>query len=328
MNNYVSTRPAMHCGSRRPMVALLALLLALIVMPTLSRAQNGDFNQDGKPDLLLQNRNTNDIYLIYLNGADYNSYAQYNTFVLQNALSGTPWKVVGTPDLNRDGYPDILLQNQDTKDVYVLYMYGADYTKYAQYNTYIFNGELKGTNWDVVGTPDMNHDGYPDLLLQDRSTKAIYIVYLIGTDYQTYQSYNKYIINNELNGTQWTVVGTPDQNRDGFPDILLQDQATNDIYILYMYYDDYSTYAQYNKYILQGGLENTGWKVVGTPDLNGDGYPDILIQNESTNDIYVLWMYGDDINQYAAYNTYITPQGALSGSSWLSASPIWNVLGL
>ena len=99
-------------------------------------AATGDFNGDGKPDILWQQPSTGELWVWYMSGANWAGQAQ---------ISGpTPWKVVGTGDLNGDGKADILWQLPSTGDLWTWFMNGSTYGGAAQ---------LGGaTVWTAIGT--------------------------------------------------------------------------------------------------------------------------------------------------------------------------------
>ena len=68
-----------------------------------------------------------------------------------------------------------------------------------------------------MGTPDLNGDGKPDILFQDSATGAISYWLMNGTSVTTAGT-----LSISLSLINWKVVGTPDFNRDGKADVLLQ----------------------------------------------------------------------------------------------------------
>jgi hypothetical protein len=102
----------------------------------------GDFNGDGRPDLIWQNSSTGQVVVWYMGGP------QGNTYLSSNSLSGSVsgWTVVGAADFNLDGVPDLVWQNNATGQVAVWYMGGP------QGNVYMSSSMLSGNvnGWAVV----------------------------------------------------------------------------------------------------------------------------------------------------------------------------------
>ena len=90
----------------------------------------GDFNGDGKTDILWRNSLTGTVYENLMNGT---------TVIGSGFLGGdnTLWSVVGTGDFNGDGKTDILWRNSQSGQVYENLMNGT---------TVIGGGGLGGDN--------------------------------------------------------------------------------------------------------------------------------------------------------------------------------------
>ncbi len=98
----------------------------------------GDFNQDGHPDLLLENVSTGQLAVWYMNGSTVTS----GVYLQSTVPAG--WSVVGVADFNGDGYPDILLRNSSTGANTIWYMNGVTVTGTASLPTL-------SAGWNVVG---------------------------------------------------------------------------------------------------------------------------------------------------------------------------------
>ncbi len=126
----------------------------------------GDFNADGKSDLVLQNQTTNQIAVWYMNGAVYQGGA------LLSSTPGAGWQVVGAGDFNADGFTDLAFQNQSTGQIALWYMNGTTYVGGTILTT------VPASGWKAVGIGDYNGDGSADLLFQNQTTNQGAIWYL------------------------------------------------------------------------------------------------------------------------------------------------------
>ena len=125
----------------------------------------GDFNGDGKSDILWQNSDgTPAIWL--MNGTNVLSGGAAGSF-----NPGPSWQIKGTGDFNGDGKSDILWQNSDGTPAIWL-MNGINAVAGGAVGP--FN---PGPSWQVKGTGDFNGDGKSDILWQsDDGTPAIWLM--------------------------------------------------------------------------------------------------------------------------------------------------------
>ncbi len=249
-----------------------------------------DFNADGKPDMLFQEMNAKQLYVWYMNGVTRSGGSYPTPKTVSNS-----WKVVATADFNGDGKPDILLQEMSAKQLYVWYMNGVNRTG----GSYL-NPKTVSNNWRVAAAADFNGDGKTDLLLQEHSTKQLYVWYMNGVN-RTGGTY----LNPKTVSNNWKVVGAADMNADGKPDIVLQEASTKQLYVWYMNGVNRTGGAYLNPKTV-----SNNWKVVAVQDMNADGKPDLVLQEFTTRQMYVWYMNG--INRTGG--TYLNPKTI--GGAW------------
>src|SRR5207249_3218777 len=100
---------------------------------------------------------TRQVIVIYMGGT------QGNVVLGQDSISSAGvagWTVVGARDFNGDGKPDVLWQNDATRQVTVWYMGGTGGNVFQGWS-YLSSGVIPG--WTVVGARDFDGDGHPDL---------------------------------------------------------------------------------------------------------------------------------------------------------------------
>jgi hypothetical protein len=136
----------------------------------------GDFNGDGKPDILWRNTSTGQNYVWYMRGVNGATRASGSWIEIVADLS---WTIVGAGDFNSEGKPDILWRNTATGQNYVWYMNGANGATRAS-GAWIET--VADLNWKIVGTGDFNSDGKRDILWRNTATGGNYVWYMSGAN--------------------------------------------------------------------------------------------------------------------------------------------------
>ena len=106
--------------------------------PNWKVAGTGDYDGDGKVDLLWRNDVTGENHLWFMNGTALSSSGALFT------LSDLAWNVAGTGDYDGNGKADIVWRNSTTGEVYVWLMNGT--TIASDGSTFI----LADPNWQIV----------------------------------------------------------------------------------------------------------------------------------------------------------------------------------
>jgi hypothetical protein len=210
---------------------------------------SGDFNSDGRADILWQNIDgTPQIWT--MNGSTVTSETTL-------ADPGITWRAVGTGDFNGDGTSDIVFQNIDgTPQIWTM-----DGTSVASTATL----PDPGATWRLIGTGDFNGDGKSDLVFQSpNGTPMIWL--MNGTSVTATAT-----LSQPSGAGSCRLIGTGDFNGDGDADLLFQ-KANGTPMIWTM---------NGTSVVATTTLADPGptWRAVGTGDYNGDGKSDILFQN-------------------------------------------------
>jgi hypothetical protein len=155
----------------------------------------GDFNNDGKPDLIWQDQVTGDIAAWLMNGTSATSIVMLNP----SRISDTNWKIVGVGDFNSDGKSDLIWQDQVTGDIAAWLMNGTSATSIVSLSP----STVSDTNWKIVGVVDFNGDGKPDLIWQDQVTGDIAAWLMNGTSATSIVMLNP----SQISDITWKIVG-------------------------------------------------------------------------------------------------------------------------
>jgi len=173
----------------------------------------GDFNGDGKADILWRNTTTGDVSIWLMNGGAIKGFG---------SLGSVPaaWQIFGVGDFDGDGKSDILWRNTTTGDVSIWFMNGGAISSFGSLGSV-------STAWQIFGVGDFNGDGKADILWRNTTTGDVSIWLMNGAT----------LIGGGSLGsvpTAWQIFGAGDFNGDGKSDILWRNTTTGDVSIWLM----------------------------------------------------------------------------------------------
>jgi hypothetical protein len=228
---------------------------------------SGDFNRDGKQDVLWRNVNTGNTWIWLMNGSSIIGSASIGHVDLS-------WKIVGIGDFNGGGKRDIVWYNASSGLVSIWIMDG-----FTQTGNYLFQAPAPvGGEWEVVGVADFDHTGLADILWEDIHTGIICIWKSVSPfRFSTIYLYTVDPI--------WRVAGTADIEGNGRPDIIWRNLLTGQVDIWKLTNDHISQSVSLGKVSLD-------YQIVGLADFNGDGKQDILWRSVSSGHVHVWGMNG------------------------------------
>lgn len=230
------------------------------------------------------------------------------SFIGENARDGAGIACTIVGDVNGDGYDDIVIGawkgfygSGPPGEAYLVFGDGSNLSRdmsLADADA-SFVGEYDGrVGRSVAGPGDVNGDGYDDILLgdfnHDHPANKMGKTYLIfgkpsgwRMDTPVTESDASFIGEHEDDESGWSIAGAGDVNRDGYDDFLIGARSS----------EESAPYAG-QTYLILGkasgwsnnvslsdadasfrGLkyESTAGSVAGAGDVNGDGYPDLII---------------------------------------------------
>lgn len=226
----------------------------------------GDFDGDGKSDLLWSNRGTLMVAVWLMNGASVRSGANVK------ALPDANWQVAGVGDVNHDGKSDLVLRQSVSGALRVWLMNGASVTAEGNIGTMADPQRL-------VATGDLDGDGNADLVWYNANTRVLTLWRLSGTSVAA-----KTTIATLAASLQ--VVASADFGGDGRSDLLVRDASSGALQVWTMNGATVSSKATALT------LPDATWQVLGTGDFDGDSRDDVLLRNRTSGVLYAALLNG------------------------------------
>jgi FG-GAP-like repeat/FG-GAP repeat len=219
----------------------------------------GDFNGDGKPDVVTPSVNDNGGLAVFFGGGDGTFGTPIESFLEPHGLNIVP---LAAGDFNGDGKTDLAaIAEPDTTtnnfSIHVLLSHG-DGTFQDTVLPGLSNGGVPG-----ITTADLNGDGKWDIVVGDAGQLLIFL----GKGDGTFQNATIY----PTNSSTGSIVTVADFDRDGKLDIVAQ---TNGQILFYRGAGD----GTFGSPTSSPTIQNTNTLIAG--DFNGDGIPDVVSQGE------------------------------------------------
>ena len=234
----------------------------------------GDFNGDGKQDLIVANSGSDSVTRYTGTGA--------GTFSASVNYSVGTWPmVVAVGDFNNDGKDDAVTANYTTNNVSVLI--GSGSGAFAAAVNYAV-----GTAPYAVGVGDFNGDGKLDIAAANGNSANISV--LLGTGTGTFGA-----ATNFTTGTTPNSITVGDFNGDGKQDIAVANRGSNTVSIFIG--NGAGSFAAKVDFTVGSSPYTTS-----LGDFNGDGKQDIVTANGGTTTVSVL--IGNGAGSFAAATNF------------------------
>ncbi|GAB3690240.1 hypothetical protein GCM10027592_07370 [Spirosoma flavus] len=219
----------------------------------------GDFNGDGKVDLVTASLNNNNVSVRLGDGLG--NFGAPTTFT---ASSNPLWVAVG--DFNNDGKADLVTANVTSNNVSVLL--GTGTGSFGPQTTFSMGGD---PSLVVVG--DFNSDGQADIAVANSSTGSVTV--RLGTGTGSFGALTTYPMGN---GPSLAIA---DFNGDGKIDLVTANGGNNNVAVRLG--DGSGGFGAQTNFAAGSSPSS-----VAVGDVNGDGKVDLVVANYTTNNVSVL----------------------------------------
>ncbi|MEO8188903.1 MAG: DUF1800 family protein [Acidobacteriota bacterium] len=228
----------------------------------------GDFDGDGKVDILWRNATTGANTIWLMNGVNVAAQAALPTIPDQN------WTIGAVGDLSGDGQSDIVWRNQATGQDTIWVMNGT------ALSSQIPLPPVFDLAWRIRGIGDFNGDGKPDIVWRNATTGANTVWFMNGPAVISAAPLPT------VSDVKWEIVGIADFSGDGKPDLLWRHGTTGQNTIWVMNGTGVASLAS------MPAQTDVNWQIAGVGDFSGDGKIDILWRHAFTGGDAVWQMNG------------------------------------
>jgi hypothetical protein len=171
-------------------------LIATNWLPQLSNSASsygvvgtGDFNGDGKPDLLITN--AFDTIIRLMNGTKW-----IQDIAITNGAPTLNSQMVGVGDFLGNGQSDILWRDYSTGSNYVWMMQGTSLWGQSNY------WSMTDLNWQIQGIGDFNGGGKADIVWR-HATSGSNVIWLTSSPFGGYTN----VVLPQIRSTNWAIAG-------------------------------------------------------------------------------------------------------------------------
>jgi len=208
-------------------------------------AGTGDFDGDGKPDIVWHHRTQGWVYLWYMNGLT--MFAEGYPSV--NRVADTDWRIAAVGDMNGDQSPDLVWRHTTQGWLTVWLMHGRTVMSVRELSP----NRVADPAWEISGMADFNLDGHNDLIWRNRDTGHLLAWVMNGLT----QVFDVWLTPRVVADTNWEIVAIIDANGDTKPDLVWRNSSTGALIMWYM-----NGFYQVSDPTF-GELIPTNWTIVG-----------------------------------------------------------------
>jgi len=205
----------------------------------------GDFNADGKPDIVWHHRTEGWLYLWYMDGVT----AVGETFLSEPRVADTGWRVVAVGDINGDRKPDLIWRHAANGWLAAWLMDGRNVTSARE----LTPNRIADPDWEIAGLGDFNADGHNDLVWRHYGTGHVLVWYMNGLAQVT----DVWVTPRVIADPNWRIAAVIDANGDTKPDLVWHHATSGLAIVWYMNGVTQTSDPSFAEIV------STNWKIVG-----------------------------------------------------------------
>jgi hypothetical protein len=257
-----------------------------------------DFDGDDWLDLVFQNQADGRLETWAMNGVT----RQGVVALTPSQVADTGWKIVGTGDFDADGQLDVAWQHADGR-VAVWFMNGTT----ERSGTLLDPPQVDDLQWRIRAVADINADGRADLIWQHTGDGRVAVWFMDGSRLIS----GTLLTPGQVDDLGWEIVGAGDFNSDDEWDLVWQ-HTDGRIAVWLMH----GTSLVDGSLISPPQVMDTTWRLHGVGDINGDGHPDLIWQNEADGRV-AAWL----MNGLTLVDGVLLTPNAVSDLNWKIVGP-------